>query len=1214
MKQESAPPESPELGRGQSSNANEPSSIPVTMNQASRSLEYLARICFVNIPTYILVTFPELDRTCGFLMAYLLFQVAGICWIILLNAGFAIATGITHILPEISSEAVSDYFSGSNSNSSSAEIFDAGQFSTSVSLFLVLSFYVAYASIKVFINFAQSVLHLGLQSTLNFPEAADKVIAVGGVHSLQISRWAFLPTFALLLGLIGADSICADVLINSSTFHGENMMGSNSNLSAEDSFSYSAYSDQARNAVCYYSGYYYMTSPFAQSRRIIVYTLVIMGIQTWQAYLHLFPNWDEVFKRMSYCSKIAFQIGSTAMAILSAVLFVLFMNLSIEERHKEELVCVLLFGWIMWLYQFVPYLIFYTPQQTSEKHGLSIKGQLQHLLACMRTMQVILLALLSIFISLKDGLLQSQMDMVFLTIILPTFYSGVFIISSGYMQVEENLLLGVGLPLSLGASVFITVYILEASNYGSTILVFFHIVSKWIELFGTKRDSEKDDFEADDEDAEDLKLKRVLSNISSHSIQSQSATRLDGIIKGEDSPETQSFEYIDPYNDYDSFSQNQEKSNKKSITVVSGVIGSEVEVEEEKKVKPLQSSQSMDFISSLTVDSDYSPLSLQNPALSVSGAENDVLNVFTAGAGAANRGGRRESFTYIGGDSNSPRAPRASRNSNSNSNASSSENAVNQVVSPRSNHLNLHKIKANKSSSDLLKSQDLFGSANLYSDKSSSVWETLPLETTDTNLTLKKMLQNRAQKNNPLASSSIPVSFRNHWLPKLSRRNFRFLKVISGVFAFPESVTSSIIRAFASLGIILILAMAFFAIAAYVQGALDLFPRLIAFRHNNYAYDVTQKSGKTIEKNLNTVLFDHIISNVTIQLNPKVYGSKTSDILEKFGGKNIENIDKMKSVSAQDWGKMDPQSSSSPAVEPYHSYLKLEQPTYSICDWKWNELSVLDLAMLSEVAYFNDDGDGSLQHIVDILFPHQDLKVSSSHLGERSNKEIGARFVEISSEKLGMTVIAVRGTDVGRLQDFMEDFKLYSESVSFSLLSAVFPSIRLWNHDTTARIIEWLFLFNSFFGLQGEADYYRPLTERVIQLSEEYNEIEKQQHDLLQNENEVISQKETTTSCVDEDEDEDSNNDELNSTEGRTPHEGKLVITGHSLGGGLARIVGTLAGQQSVSFAPPGLGLSYRKYSVNVKNRTLVVDKAQMDHQSMAVVTEFDPVVSLSQV
>ena len=47
---------------------------------------------------------------------------------------------------------------------------------------------------------------------------------------------------------------------------------------------------------------------------------------------------------------------------------------------------------------------------------------------------------------------------------------------------------------------------------------------------------------------------------------------------------------------------------------------------------------------------------------------------------------------------------------------------------------------------------------------------------------------------------------------------------------------------------------------------------------------------------------------------------------------------------------------------------------------------------------------------------------------------------------------------------------------------------------------------------------------------------------------------------------------------GKSPVEEKnhhVIITGHSLGGGLARIVGTLTNVPSVSFSPPGLGEFY---------------------------------------
>ena len=60
-------------------------------------------------------------------------------------------------------------------------------------------------------------------------------------------------------------------------------------------------------------------------------------------------------------------------------------------------------------------------------------------------------------------------------------------------------------------------------------------------------------------------------------------------------------------------------------------------------------------------------------------------------------------------------------------------------------------------------------------------------------------------------------------------------------------------------------------------------------------------------------------------------------------------------------------------------------------------------------------------------------------------------YVELSSEVLGVTVLAIRGTDVGRLHDFMEDIKMFTEPVLFTMLSGVFPTIRLWSQDTTSE-------------------------------------------------------------------------------------------------------------------------------------------------------------------
>jgi putative lipase involved disintegration of autophagic bodies len=123
-------------------------------------------------------------------------------------------------------------------------------------------------------------------------------------------------------------------------------------------------------------------------------------------------------------------------------------------------------------------------------------------------------------------------------------------------------------------------------------------------------------------------------------------------------------------------------------------------------------------------------------------------------------------------------------------------------------------------------------------------------------------------------------------------------------------------------------------------------------------------------------------------------------------------------------------------------------------------------------------------------------------------------------------------------------------------------------------IIQLLHESNSFFGLVGEAEYYQPLVERVRVISD-------------------------------------------STLEKKTD----VILTGHSLGGGLSRIVAALTHLPSVSFAPPGIALSHRKFSILEEKKGEGETTAARHHsnlnrkisgmvdlhdQSMAVITDFD--------
>jgi hypothetical protein len=134
--------------------------------------------------------------------------------------------------------------------------------------------------------------------------------------------------------------------------------------------------------------------------------------------------------------------------------------------------------------------------------------------------------------------------------------------------------------------------------------------------------------------------------------------------------------------------------------------------------------------------------------------------------------------------------------------------------------------------------------------------------------------------------------------------------------------------------------------------------------------------------------------------------------------------------------------------------------------------------------------------------------------------------------------------------------------------------MRVSSDTTTSTIIQLLHESNSFFGLVGEAEYYQPLVERVKVISD-------------------------------------------STLEKKTD----VILTGHSLGGGLSRIVAALTHLPSVSFAPPGIALSHRKFSILEEKKSddsrhrhsnqnrKISGMVDLHDQSMAVITDFDMLV-----
>jgi len=458
-------------------------------------------------------------------------------------------------------------------------------------------------------------------------------------------------------------------------------------------------------------------------------------------------------------------------------------------------------------------------------------------------------------------------------------------------------------------------------------------------------------------------------------------------------------------------------------------------------------------------------------------------------------------------------------------------------------------------------------------------------------------LANRGLDHSALVSASLPSTVRTHWLTRLSSRIVGFSIHMARKVAITDTVLAGVMRAGTALGVVVALILGIISIASMLQQNMKLFPTLISFH---------ESKGE--------LLFNHIISNATLIKSPS---------LDPLCIANSSN-----SNDEPNWVKCD--TGGLYTAKPQS--IRKRKPRYAACDLRWNTLSLLDLAIFSELSYFDvQDEDGehcsegsggdAMQHMIDQFFPGMGFVhvrggkdgVSSPSWQTRIHKRhesvpdwvrwvyftrptayapeedrplssgftysVGhPMYLEATSEKLGVTVIAVRGTDVGRLQDFLEDVKLFAEPVLMSLLSCVFPLMRLWADSTTSTIIQLLHESNVFFGLVGEAEYYQPLVQRVREISSE-------------------------------------------SADNRT-----VILTGHSLGGGLARIVGALTTLPSVSFAPPGIALSHRKYSVvsesrgsgegndmKPKKRLQIKGIRALHDQSVAVLTDSDWIPQVDQ-
>jgi hypothetical protein len=383
----------PPDNRKRASSSSSMASSYAPLKRICFGIEFLARLVMVNIPSYLLAKSSELDRVCSLIFTYLCLQVVGCCWAFLVNACFALACRAPQYL----------------------FLVDINSFSLTTQL--LAAFYVSYASIRVVISFGIALFSIALESIKDFPEAAT-LIANGKQTTLSYVPMVFVPAMALELAMIAADVMCDDLNAKNS---GSTLYGN------------------AKSMTCNRFGLKFLTDAYPDLKRLLFFAMVTMVLQLWQVFLNQFPHWDAVFRTLRFPVRVCFQLS--VLFLVTGTISVLFIFPFFEEKteliqflQSDIPVNMLLFGWTLWLYLFVPNIIRLYGEIWAER---VTPFALQSLVAYIRISECIILCCIFIGVFFSRGFLAAQRDLTFLSIVLPALYCLLYILFAAVLRTGD---------------------------------------------------------------------------------------------------------------------------------------------------------------------------------------------------------------------------------------------------------------------------------------------------------------------------------------------------------------------------------------------------------------------------------------------------------------------------------------------------------------------------------------------------------------------------------------------------------------------------------------------------------------------------------------------------------------------------------------------------------------------------------------------------------
>lgn len=241
--------------------------------------------------------------------------------------------------------------------------------------------------------------------------------------------------------------------------------------------------------------------------------------------------------------------------------------------------------------------------------------------------------------------------------------------------------------------------------------------------------------------------------------------------------------------------------------------------------------------------------------------------------------------------------------------------------------------------------------------------------------------------------------------------------------------------------------------------------------------------------------------------------------------------------------------------------------SYASCSHEWHGLGVLDYALLSLASYFDPSGV-SLSPLLGAIFPEGSgidwrlRNVTGRTKPRRKGTTSRLSWIEVEVQEPDMErpilVVAIRGTDPVRVSDYLEDIRMWTEPVAMSILSTVFPTVRAWPRRTAEMVIQGIHDLLDSIGVPDDRWSYNELVDHILEVPrEQYSQV---------------------------------------------------VLTGHSLGGGMATVVAAITHVPVIAINPPGIYTSIAKH-LRTSDRSMdPVDdlSSWMHHQSLSLVVEND--------